>query len=262
MGALVIAAMFAVIISFTSSVYPLQDQPKSEINLSVPGPGAGHLRVLVKPAAEMDKDHLVKQGYDFSCGAASLAIVLNHYLGENFTEKQVIAGLMHYGDAGQIAKRQAFSMLDMKRFVTELGYVGEGYRAELDDLKTLTTPCILPISIMNYRHFVVFRGIYKGHIFLADPWRGDISYTIDDFYDSWYDKVIFVVSPPEGGQTISALKLKEEDLVFMDEDRAREAIFFNQVNPSIAAAEKEYKFMVNPSADPQKRQYYKIHSHN
>lgn len=257
MGALVIAAFFAVLVSFTSSVYPLQDQPKSEINLTIPGPGTGHLRAYVNPAAELDKGHLVKQGYDFSCGSAALAILLNHYLGEDFTERQVIAGLMHYGDSSQIAKRQAFSLLDMKKFVTELGYVGEGYRAELDDLITLKTPCLLPISIMNYRHFVVFRGIYQGHVFLADPWKGDISFTIDDFYNQWYDKVIFVVSPPGGGPTISALKLKPEDLVYMDEDRAREAIFGNRVDPSIAVAEKEYKFMVNPTGDPAGRQYYK-----
>jgi predicted double-glycine peptidase len=256
-GVLVIAAFFAVLVSFTSSVYPLQEQPKTEINLTVPGPGIGNLRVNVKPASEMDKGHLVKQGYDYSCGSAALAILLNYYLGENLTERQVIQGLLNYGNAAQIEKRKAFSLLDMKKFVTELGYQAEGYKAELDDLKTLTSPCLLPISIMSYRHFVVFRGIYKGHVFLADPWRGDISFTLDDFYESWYDKVIFVVTPPEGGQTLSALKLKLEDLVYIDEDAAREAIFGSQVNPAFAVAEKEYKFMVNPTSDPKGRQYYR-----
>ena len=257
MGALVIAAIFAVIVSFTSSVFPLQEQPKSEINLTVPGPGTVNLRVNVKPASEMDKGHLVKQGYDYSCGSAALAILLNYYLGENLTERQVIQGLLHYGNAAQIEKRQAFSLLDMKKFVTELGYQAEGYKAELDDLKTLTSPCLLPISIMSYRHFVVFRGIHNGHIFFADPWRGDISFTLDDFYDCWYDKVIFVVSPPEGGHTLSALKLKLEDLVYISEDAAREAIFGNQINPAFVEADKQYKFMVNPTSDPKGRQYYR-----
>lgn len=257
MGALVIAAFFAVIVAFTSSIYPLQEQPKSEINLTIPGPGPGHLRTYVKPASELDKGHLIKQQYDFSCGSAALAILLNHYLGEKFTERQVIAGLMHYGNASQIQERKAFSLLDMKKFVTELGYQGDGYRAELDDLKSLTTPCILPISILSYRHFVVFRGIHNGHVFLADPWRGDISFTLDDFYDHWYDKVIFVVTPPDGGPTLSALKLRPEDLVYIDEDAARESIFGNQVNPAVAVAEKEYKFLVNPTRDPDGLQYYR-----
>jgi predicted double-glycine peptidase len=252
-GALVIAAIFAILVSFTSSVYPLQDQPKSEINLAVPGPGPGQIRTCVNPASEINKGHLIKQGYDFSCGSAALAIILNFYLGEKFNEKQVIQGLLHYGDIEQIKKRQAFSLLDMKKFVNVLGYKGEGYRAELEDLQTLTTPCIVPIKIMEYRHFVVFRGIYKGHIFLADPWRGDISFTLDQFVDIWYDKVMFVVTS-DSGPTLSALRLKPEDLKYIDEDAARETIFGNQINPQMAAADREFKLLVDI---PGSYQYYR-----
>jgi predicted double-glycine peptidase len=198
----------------------------------------------VEPASEMNKGHLVKQSYDFSCGSAALAIILNFYLGEKLTEKQVIQGLLHYGDSNQIAKRQAFSLLDMKKFVKALGYQSEGYKADIEDLKTLTTPAIIPIKIMEYRHFVVFRGIYKGHIFLADPWRGDISFTLEQFPDIWYEKVLFVVTT-DGGPTLSALKLKPEDLRFIDEDAARETIFGNAIRPEVAAAEKEFKKLVD-----------------
>ena len=256
MGALVVAAIFAILVSFTSSVYPLQDQPKSEINITVPGPGSGNLRTYVNPASEINKNHLIKQGYDFSCGSAALAIILNFYLGEKLSEKQIIQGLLHYGDIEQIKKRQAFSLLDMKKFVKVLGYQGDGYKADLEDLKSLKTPCIIPIKIMEYRHFVVFRGIYKGHIFLADPWRGDCSYTLDEFPKMWYDKVIFVVST-ENQHTISALKLKPEDLVYIDEDAARETIFGSQVNPEIAAAEQAFKLLTNPTSDTTKDQYYR-----
>lgn len=254
MGALVIAAVFAVIVSVTSGIYPLQDQPKTEINLNVPGPGAGHLRVDVQPASELNKDHLIKQGFDFSCGSAALAIILNFYLGEKFTESQVIQGMLNYGDANAIAKRQAFSLLDMKKFVNALGYSGEGYRAEIDDLLTLTTPCILPIKILNYRHFVVVRGIHKGHIFLADPWRGDVSFTLDDFNKLWYEKVIFVVTAPEGRPTLNALKLSHEDLIYIDEDAAREVIFHSRIDPRVAAADREFKLLVDI---PGKYQYYR-----
>lgn len=243
-GALVIAAIFAVLVSFTSSIYPLQDQPKSEINIAVPGPGTGQIRTNVNPASEINKAHLVKQSYDYSCGSAALAILLNFYLGEKFTEKQVIQGLLHYGDVAQIEKRQAFSLLDMKKFVKVLGYQGEGFKAELEDLKALTTPCIIPIKIFEYRHFVVFRGIHNGHIFLADPWRGDSSYTLDDFYKIWYEKVIFVVTN-EKGPVLSALKLKPEDLNYIDEDAARQIIFGNQFSPQMAAAEREFKLIIN-----------------
>jgi len=254
-GALVIAALFAVIVSFTSSVYPLQDQPKSEINLAVPGPGPGHIRTYVNPAAELNKGHLIKQGYDFSCGSAALAIILNFYLGEKFMERQVIAGLMHYGDEAQIAKRQAFSLLDMKKFVNVLGYEGEGYRGELSDLQELTVPCIVPIKLLNYRHFVVFRGIYKGHIFLADPWRGNLSLTLDDFMDIWYERVMFVISAPEGMPTMKALKLKPQDLVYIDEDTALQFIFYNKTIPELAESERVFKLF---NDIPGEFQYYRV----
>jgi hypothetical protein len=252
-GALVIAAVFAVLASFTSSVYPILDQPKSEINIPIPGPGPGHIRTYVNPVSEMNKDHLIKQSYDFSCGSAALAILLNFYLGEKFTEKQVIQGLLHYGDIDQINKRQAFSLLDMKKFVKVLGYQAEGYKAELDDLKSLTTPCIIPIKIMEFRHFVVFRGIHDGHIFLTDPWRGDISYVLNDFNDLWYEKVMFVVSK-ENGQVLNNLKLKPEDLSYIHDETVRQIIFGNKMDPELAASEREFKLIIDK---PGEYQYYR-----
>ena len=254
MGVLVIAAIFAIVIGFTSSVYTVRDQPKSEINIAVPGPGPGYIRAYINPLSEIKKTHLIKQSYDFSCGSAALAILLNFYLGENFTEKQVIQGLIRYGDIEQITKRQAFSLLDMKKFVKVLGYQGDGYKVDIEDLKTLNTPCIIPIKIFDYRHFVVFRGIYKGHIFLADPWRGDISFTLDEFYDKWYKKVIFVVSTKETEKVLTLLQLKESDLNFIDEDAVRQ-IIVDHTNPAAtAAAEREFKQIIDA---PGEIQYYR-----
>ena len=250
MGALVVAAIFAVIVSFTSSFYPIQDQPKSEMQITMPGTGT--VRTNVRPLSEVNKDHFIKQSYDFSCGSASLATLLNFYLGENFTEKQVMQGLLHYGDADQIAKRQAFSLLDMKRFVNVLGYEGEGWKIDKEDLKTLDKPCIIPIRIFDYRHFVVFRGIYNGHVFVTDPWRGDISFTLDEFYDRMYEKAIFVVS--KEGQVVNRLKLTQEDLKIIDEDSARQIIFDRTNNGAIAEAEREFKML---SDEPGKLQYYR-----
>ncbi|MCX5848814.1 MAG: C39 family peptidase [Deltaproteobacteria bacterium] len=254
MGALIIAGIFAVLVSFTSDFFPLLDQPKPEINLAVPGPGPGHIRVHVNPVSEINKDHLIKQNYDFSCGSAALAILLNFYLGEKFTEKQVIYGLLHYGDPAQIEKRQAFSLLDMKKFVTALGYKADGFKLDLNDLSELKAPCIIPIKIFEYRHFVVFRGIYKGHVVLTDPWRGDISFPLNDFGDIWYEKVAFMVSREDNLPVLSKLRLKTEDLNFIDEDAAREIISPNWFNEMMAASDREFKQLVDI---PGEFQYYK-----
>lgn len=220
---MVVIAAFAIIIAFTAGFYTLRDQPKGEINLAV---GAGRqvrVRETVKPFAETEDARYVKQSYDYSCGSAALATLLRFYLGEKYTEKQVIQGLLRYGDSDQIAKRRAFSLLDMKKFVSVLGYQGVGYKAELEDLKTLEGPAIVPIKIFDYRHFAVLKGVHDGHIFFADPWRGNISFTLAEFKDAWYENVIFVVSP-KGGKALRALQLKEEDLRYIDEDTARRAM--------------------------------------
>ncbi|HUN54449.1 MAG TPA: C39 family peptidase [Smithella sp.] len=253
MGALVIAAIFSIIVSVTSGIYPLQDQPKSEIDIILPGTGPGYLQTVVNPASEINKGHLIKQGYDYSCGSAALAIILNFYLGENFTEKQVIQGLLHYGNSDEIAKRQAFSLLDMKKFVQVLGYKGEGYKADLEDLKSVTTPCIVPIKILNYRHFVVFRGIHNGHIFFADPWRGDISFTLNEFNDMWYEKVFFVVSAVDG-PVLNNLRLKPEDLKYIDEDAVRIINAGDKTNTDLAEEEREFRLLIN---NPGTFQYYR-----
>ncbi len=62
---------------------------------------------------------------------------------------------MRYGEYNRIVERRSFSLLDMKRFVTALGYSSGGYRGELKDLKALDKPAIVPIAYAGFKHFVV-----------------------------------------------------------------------------------------------------------
>jgi len=218
--------------------HPMASRPKGEIYLVLNTGEKVVIRPKIKPfTEEFQRKHVVKQHFDFSCGSAALATLLDYYLGENFTEDQVIMGLMQYGDIEKIKKRRAFSLLDMKRFVNVLGYKGEGYMATLDDLKTLKVPGIIPIKIFNYRHFVVFKGIYDNRVFVADPWRGNSSYPISKFKDMWYKNVIFIVEP-KGRPTLNLLKITDEDLRYIDEDMARRTLFDASVDMSLPAKRK------------------------
>jgi len=203
--------------------YPLQDTPPTEVRVAAgtqTTPVALHQDI--KPRAEFTDAHIVKQQFDYSCGSAALATLLNYYLGENLTEKQIISGLVEYGDKKQIEKLRAFSLLDMKRFVEKLGYKGAGYKAEIADLRTLGKPCIVPIELYGYQHFVVFRGIVQDHVFLADPYLGNVSFPLDQFTKMWQRNVAFVVT--DGDIVHSALMLREEDLRFIDLDATRRAL--------------------------------------
>ncbi len=206
-----VLASFLIIVAFIATLHPLQGIPDNELTIVTDIPGIELAQKYhVKPFSQFKDENIVKQEYDYSCGSAALATLLNYYLGEDFTEQQVIQGMMRYGNTAQIEQRRAFSLLDMKRFVSVLGYTGAGYTAELDDLKGLDAPCIVPIELSGYKHFVVYRGIYGDHIFVADPYMGNISFTISDFKTMWYQNILFLVT--DRGYSIDALQLKEEDL--------------------------------------------------
>lgn len=223
---------FILIVGLLGGLYTPETPPPKEVNLAVTGDPHLRLRAAVTPRSQMENDHLVKQMYDYSCGSAALATLLNYHLGEDLNERQVIQGLLKHGDQQKIAQRRAFSLLDMKRFVAVLGYSGAGYKAEVEDLRSLEVPCLLPIKLFGYRHFSVFRGIYKDHVFLADPWRGNLSFTLKSFEEKWYQNVVFIVSagesaagqPDGAAQAVNLLRLSENDLRFIDDDMGRKML--------------------------------------
>ncbi len=230
----ILVGFLIVVLGLVNPYVPIQEVPDNELRV-VSGtevtPVTFHQGL--KNQAEFNNAHIVKQQYDYSCGSAALATLLNYYLGEQLTEKQIIAALIEYGDKQQIEKLRAFSLLDMKRFVEKLGYKGTGYKAEIEDLKTLGKPCIVPVEIFGYSHFCVFRGIFQDHVFLADPYLGNVSYSVADFRKMWQRNVAFVVT--NGEITNCALTLKEEDLRFVSLDATRHAL--NMFHPPSALME-------------------------
>jgi len=128
----------------------------------------------------------------------------------------VMEGLLHYGESDRIVQRRAFSMLDMKRLVTALGYPSGGFKAEIDDLMELDHPAIVPIDHAGFKHFVVLRTIRDDRVYLADPAVGNISFTVAQFQEKWDDNVLFIVFPGSD-KPLDNLELKEEDLRFVDD---------------------------------------------
>src|SRR5680860_345384 len=170
----------------------------------------------IEPLVEQKFRNIVRQAYDYSCGSAALTTVLNFYLGRTLSERQVMEGLLHYGESERIVSRRAFSMLDMKRLVTALGYPSGGFRATIDDLIDLDHPAIVPIHHAGFKHFVVLRTIRDGRVYMADPAVGNLSFTLAQFEEIWDDNVLFIVFPG-GDKPLDNLELKEEDLRFVDD---------------------------------------------
>lgn len=170
----------------------------------------------VEPARAQRFRNITQQAYDYSCGSAALTTVLEFYLGRSFEERQIMEGLLHYGDADKIVERRGFSMLDFKRLVTALGYPAGGFRAEVEDLAELDHPAIVPIRYGGFKHFVVVRAVKDDRVFIADPSLGNITFTVELFKEHWDQNVLFVVFPGNN-KPVDGLELREEDMRFIDE---------------------------------------------
>lgn len=233
-------------ICFFAGFHPEKEVPEGELNLAVGHDHQHRIRQEVSPLSESLFNHIVKQEHDYSCGSAALGTLLNYCLGENLSETQIINGLMKYGDVEQIKRLRAFSLWDMQQFVKALGYESGGFNAELEDiLDPENWPCIVPLELFGYRHFVVLKGTHKDHVFVADPWRGNGSYTINQFKEMWYKSILFKVFPDKEC-AVSGLRLKEEDLRFIDQDMQK-SLMFDLEKPFDLPGELETDFYVGPS---------------
>lgn len=172
--------------------------------------------VNVEPLSVQKFNNVVRQAYDYSCGSAALTTVLDFYLGRNFQERQVMEGLLRFGETERIVQRRGFSLLDMKRLVTALGHPSGGFKAEADDLRGLDHPAIAPIEYAGFKHFVVIRAVYDDRVYVADPALGNISFTMHRFLEVWDNNVLFIVFP-NGHKPASGLELREEDLRYVSD---------------------------------------------
>lgn len=178
----------------------------------------------VKSLLEMRRENVVIQQWDLSCGAAALATLLKYQHGEQVTEKEVALALMKREEYIQnpqlVQSREGFSLLDLKRHVDARGLQGIGFgRLQLDDL-IAKAPVLVPIRTNGYNHFVIFRGMRKDRVLLADPAWGNRTMLAEEFLEKWIDysslgHIGFVVQRRDGAPMSHRLNARSEDFVML-----------------------------------------------
>jgi predicted double-glycine peptidase len=168
------------------------------------GGAPAHAAEPVRSLLEMRQENLVLQQWDLSCAAATLATILRYQFGEPVTERSVALGLIqreeYLANPDLVRIRQGFSLLDLKRYVDGLGYMGMGLgQMEYEDLLQ-RAPIIVPVNAYGYPHFVIFRGATENTVLLADPAFGNTTLSIEKFRDAWiryseFGRVGFIVTP-------------------------------------------------------------------
>ncbi|MFY3627415.1 C39 family peptidase [Achromobacter xylosoxidans] len=126
--------------------------------------------------SQRDRD-ITKQDFDFSCGAASMATLLQGAFGFSITELQLL----------QLMDKQngRASFEDMAQALQALGFQAQGYSATFSQPKSLKIPVILYVKNRKYDHFTVLRGINQDTIWLADPSVGNQTLSRHQFLEMW-----------------------------------------------------------------------------
>lgn len=117
----------------------------------------------------------VKQHDSMQCGIACLAMVCRYY-GKKYT----IDAISNYC----FATTEGVSMLGISQAAGKLGLETLALRLTADNLAELEMPCILH---WNQNHFVVLYKVSKNgqRFHVADPGKGRIRYTIEEFEQHW-----------------------------------------------------------------------------
>jgi predicted double-glycine peptidase len=183
--------------------------------------GVGRPAVVVS-LIELRQERVVMQSWDYSCGAASLATLLNFQHGDPVTEREIALGLMareeYVANPILVNLRQGFSLADLKLYVDARGYHGRGLgRLDLDALVE-RAPALVPIKVNGSSHFVVFRGQRGNRVLLADPLFGNRTMTVEQFLAAWpedgdFGRIGFVVERKDGLPPPNRLQPSTDDFL-------------------------------------------------
>jgi len=178
----------------------------------------------VRSFQEIRREDVVMQRWDLSCGAAALATILAYQHADPVPEREIARAMLAATDPGLVRRHFGFSLLDLKRFLTTRGYLGEGYgEVALGDLQALA-PAIVPIRLGTFDHFVVFRGLERGRAVLADSAYGVRTMPVGDFMQVWRGRIAFVVRGEGRASGPGRLAFPYADLLLVPEQAIRSAL--------------------------------------
>ncbi len=177
------------------------------------------VQIYVPSWKELRRRNVVMQSYDYSCGAAALATVLHYYWGTPVNEQQVVVATLRTMTADEVKDRMkhGLAISDLRRAAVLMGYLSTIGTMSLEQLAQARVPLVVPLRInvrsKDYDHFVVYRGIADGRVYLADPIRGNVRPTIAEFCQQWQKNAVLVVAKPGvTPPTVSPLSIRMDEV--------------------------------------------------
>lgn len=201
-------------------------------NISEPQPialstGALHFKKPVKTWKDFLEQNIVMQKFDYSCGAAALATLMQSYFQDDITEKDILEDIVKklnkedFGDR----KEKGLSLLDLKEFAERSGYQAMGVKLKFSALPQLLGPVLVYLETSEYKHFAILRGIKEDRIFLADPSRGNIRLSVFEFAKEWPGIALVLGKKGFGTPSEHLLAVKKSSPVVNELSAARSGLY-------------------------------------
>lgn len=168
---------------------------RAEVRLANEAIGANY-RVTVLSWWEIPFRSVVRQSYDFSCGAAALATLLTYHYDRPTLERTTFRRMWQLGDRATIRK-VGFSLFEMKSYLATEGFRAEGFKLRAEDIVKVKRPMIALVELNGFKHFVVIKGVADGKVLVGDPMLGLNEYSIADFAKVWNGIVLAIMKTPD-----------------------------------------------------------------
>lgn len=149
----------------------------------------------VKSWIEFKNEHLIRQNYDYSCGSAALATLLNHYYDANVSEQMILASVFEAKGVTKEAStlenqegNNGLSFYDLSQYASSLGFKAIGIALGMEELKKLQIPVIVFVKIRKQEHFTVLKKMDERYAYLADPSFGNIRVSYSKFEEMFFQR--------------------------------------------------------------------------
>ena len=162
--------------------------------------------------ARFKKKCFVRQADSTACGFACLHMICKFYGKEDLPIGQ---------NSSHVALQDGVSLLSLEHFAQSLGFSTLCARANVSALTEKAQPCILH---WNQNHFVVLYKVKNGKFYIADPGRGFVTYSLEEFQAHWAN---------------SDLKGKATGVVMFLEPTKT---FYDEINTSAGVLQKNKSF--------------------
>ncbi|TBR79106.1 peptidase C39 [Campylobacter novaezeelandiae] len=137
---------------------------------------------VVKSYQEIKNEKVIRQNYEESCGAASLATLVNILDDNNLTELDLLKTM-----SGQKLYTDMVSFADLNDAVKKLGYESKSYKVDRKILEKLVNiPLLVKIEDdPRFPHFVIIINHKGNYLQILDPSYGKYISSKREFFSVW-----------------------------------------------------------------------------